>query len=108
MRGFWVNLHPKHGKDEGRNMSNLQRRTNACYGIECWLRKQGLKATKKSVSDLTANFLRSKGLPYSKFNPRYKGLFYAAINNAEAIQEHFSEFKSYVLNLDKTLNPTKD
>lgn len=78
-------------------MSNLQSKTNACYGIECWLRSQGFKVTKKTVSDITASFLKSKGLPYNKFNPRYKGLFYAGILNAESVQENFTEFKKYVL-----------
>ena len=54
-------------------MSNFQRRTNDCYGIECWLRSQGLKVTTKTVSEITASFLKSKGLPYTKFYPRYKG-----------------------------------
>lgn len=78
-------------------MSNLQRKTNACYGIECWLRGQGLKVTTKTVSDITTEFLKYKGLPYTKFNPRYKGLFNAGICNAQSIQEHFSEFKKYVI-----------
>lgn len=77
-------------------MSNLQRMTNACYGIECWLRSQGLKVTTKTVSDLTASFLKSKGLPYAKFNPRYKGLFNAGVSNAELVQEHFAEFKTFI------------
>lgn len=79
-------------------MSNLQRMTSACYGIECWLRSQGLKVTSKSVSDITAAFLKSKKLPYTKFNPRYKGLFTAAICNAELVQENFKDFKQFVIN----------
>ena len=78
-------------------MSNLQRKTNACYGIECWLRSQGLKVTTKTVSDITASFLKSKGLPYTKFNQRYKGLFNAGICNAETVQEHFKDFKAFVV-----------
>jgi hypothetical protein len=85
-------------------MSNLQRLTNASYGIECWLRSQGLKTTTKTVSDITAAFLKQKGLPYTKFNPRYKGLFTANISNASLVQEHFKEFKSYVLSLYKETN----
>lgn len=77
-------------------MSNLQRKTNACFGIETWLRSQGLKVTKKTVSDMTAEFLKSKNLPYTKFNPRYKGLFTAAICNAELVQENWNEFKEFV------------
>lgn len=79
-------------------MSNLQRKTTACYGIECYLRSLNIKTTTKNVSDLTADFLKSKGLPYTKFNPRYKGLFNAAIANAELVQEHFNEFKEYIKN----------
>ena len=82
-------------------MSNLQRNTNACYRIECWLRSQDLKVTTKTVSDITAAFLKSKGLPYSKFNPRYKGLFNAGIKNAESILEHYDEFKRFVHNTVK-------
>lgn len=77
-------------------MSNLQRLTTASYGIECWLRKQGLKSTTKFVSDITAEFLKFKKLPYSKFNPRYKGLFTANITNATLVQKHFEEFKVFV------------
>lgn len=78
-------------------MSNLKRMTRASYGIECWLRKQGLKSTTKFVSDLTAEFLKSKQLPYVKFNPRYKGLFTANICNAILVQENFEEFKAFVI-----------
>lgn len=77
-------------------MSNLQRLTNMSYGIECYLRSKELKSTTKFVSDITANFLKSKGLPYTKFNGRYKGLFTANICNAELVQEHFEEFKQFV------------
>ncbi len=77
-------------------MSNLQRRTNASYGIECWLRKEGLKSNTAFVSKLTAEFLKSKGLPYTNYNPRYKGLFTANVCNAELVQEHFKEFKEFV------------
>lgn len=78
-------------------MRNLQRRTNSLYGIENWLRSQGIKTTTKNVSDITANFLKSKGLPYTKFNQRYKGLFTAAVCNADSVQENFKEFKQFVL-----------
>lgn len=81
-------------------MSNLQRKTNASYGIECWLRKQGLKSNTAFTSKLTAEFLKSKGLPYTNYNPRYKGLFTANIRNAELVQEHFDEFKKFVINLE--------
>lgn len=79
-------------------MSNLQRMTNASYGIECYLRSKGIKATTKNVSDITASFLKSKRLPYVKFNPKYKGLFTANIQNATLVQEHFKEFKKFIEN----------
>lgn len=85
-------------------MSNLQRKTNACYGIECWLRTVGFKTTTKTVSDITSKFLKSKNLPYTKFNPKYKGLFTAAICNAQSVQEHFKEFKNFVLKEIETIN----
>ena len=78
-------------------MSNLQRLTNLSYGIECWLRKQGLKSNTAFVSKLTAEFLKSKKLPYSNYNPKYKGLFTANIANAELVQEHFKEFQAFVI-----------
>lgn len=77
-------------------MSNLQRMTNASYGIEKYLRSKGLKSNTAFVSKITANFLKSKGLPYTNYNPRYKGLFTANICNAELVQEHFKEFKQFV------------
>lgn len=85
-------------------MSNLQRLTNSSYGIECWLRSQGLKVTTKTTSDITAKFLKHKGLPYTKFNPRYKGLFTANVSNSPLVQEHFLEFKNWVLENIESLN----
>jgi hypothetical protein len=79
-------------------MSNLQRRTTACYGIESFLRKKGFKVTSKTVADITCAFLKSIGLPYTKHNPRYRGLFTAGVCNAESVQEHWSEFVEFVNN----------
>lgn len=78
-------------------MSNVQRKINAHHGICVWLNKKGLKTTKKFISDVTYEFLKFKGLPCSRFNPRYKGSIYAGVNNAESVQEHFDEFKSFVI-----------
>lgn len=78
-------------------MSNLQRKTNACHGIYLWLEKQGIKTSTRKVSYITANFLKSKKLPHVYFNPKYKGLFTADICNAETVQEHFKEFKEFVI-----------
>ena len=47
-------------------MSNLQRRTNAAYGIERWLSSKGYKVTNKTTADMTAAFLKSKGLEYEQ------------------------------------------
>ena len=78
-------------------MSYLQRKAIAAHGIHTWLRKQGFKTTVKTVSDITAEFLKSKSLPYSKFNRAYKGLNTADLCNAEHVQEYWNEFKQYVL-----------
>jgi len=78
-------------------MSNLQRKTRAAYGIERWLRSKGYKVTNKTTADITAAFLKSKGLPYQKFNQRYKGLWTPIICNAHDVQEHFNEFTQFVL-----------
>lgn len=80
-------------------MSNLQRKTTALYGIECYLRKEGFETTRKNVIDIQIKFLKSKHLPYTKNNPRYKGLFKADICNAESIQENWNEFKEFVKTL---------
>ena len=77
-------------------MSNLQRLTNQSYKIECYLRSKGLSSNTKFVSNITANFLKSKNLPYTKYNPRYKGLFTANIQNAHLVIDNFEEFKTFV------------
>lgn len=78
-------------------MSNLQSRARAAYGIERWLRSRGYKTTNKSTADITASFLKYKGIKYVKFNKRYKGLFTPIICNAYDVQEHFNEFTKFVL-----------
>jgi spore coat polysaccharide biosynthesis protein SpsF (cytidylyltransferase family) len=83
-------------------MSNLQRKATACYGIECFLRKQGVDVTRKTVTDITIKFLKHKGLPYTKYNPRYKGLFTADICNAESVQEHWEEFREWYSSIHTT------
>lgn len=77
-------------------MSNLQRLRNICYRIEKYLTSKGIKPTVKNTSKLTAEFLKSKGLPYTKWNPRYKGLFTADICNCEEVSKNFEEFKSFI------------
>lgn len=78
-------------------MSNLQRCRSACFGIEVWLSDKGIKTTTKTVSDITAAFLKQKGLPYQKFNKRYKGLYTADVRNALVVQAHFGNFTNFVI-----------
>lgn len=90
-------------------MSNLQSKASACFQIEKWLRSKDFKTTTKTVSDITASFLKSKKLTYTKFNNRYKGLFNAGICNAESVMEYFEEFKEFVINkqIENLNNKTK-
>jgi hypothetical protein len=89
-------------------MSNLQRKTKAAYAIECWLRSKNYKVTNKTTADITSAFLKSKGLPYTKFNPRYRGLWTPVIMNAQSVQEHFNEFTNFVLKNYEPLTLTED
>lgn len=79
-------------------MSNLQRNTTKLYKIETFLRSQGIPTGTKSVSNLTAEFLKSKQLRYEVFNPKYKGLFTAALVNASDVFDNFDEFKTFIIN----------
>jgi hypothetical protein len=78
-------------------MSNLQRRTTAAYGIERWLSSKGYKVTNKTTADMTCAFLKTKGLQYMKFNPRYKGLWTPIVHNALDVQKYFNEFTQFIL-----------
>ena len=90
-------------------MSNLQRRTNAAYGIERWLSSKGYKVTNKTTADMTCAFLKSKGMKYVKFNQRYKGLWTPIICNALLVQEHFTEFTQFILkNYQLAVAPTEN
>jgi len=79
-------------------MSYAQRKANWVYGIQCYLSKRGfdISGRGKKLNDFMVDFLKSKGLPYEKWNPRYKGCNTAAQINSELVQEHFSDFKKYV------------
>jgi len=79
-------------------MSNLQRNTTKLYKIETFLRSKDIPTGTRKVSDLTAEFLKSKGLKYQTFNPKYKGLFTAALVNAPDVFEYFEEFKTFITN----------
>ena len=78
-------------------MSQLQRNTTKLYKIETFLRSQGIATGTKSVSTLTAEFLKSKGIRYEVFNPKYKGLFTAALVNASDVFDNFEEFKQWII-----------
>lgn len=78
-------------------MSNLQNRTNKAYGIECWLRGKGYKVTNKTTADMTSEFLKSKGIRYTKFNPKYKGNWTSIVCNSLEVSQHFDEFCQFVL-----------
>lgn len=78
-------------------MSNLQNRINKAYGIESWLRGKGYKVTNKTTADMTASFLKSKGITYTKFNPKYKGNWTPIVCNSLEVSHHFDEFCQFVL-----------
>ncbi len=77
-------------------MSNLQRKVTAGHGVANLLKNKGLKYNPAQVAKITAAFLKSKGLPYQKYNGSYKGLFTADVCNSEMVQEHWSEFVDFV------------
>lgn len=83
-------------------MSYLQRKTNYAHGVRCFLDKQGydVSGKGKKENDIMVSFLKEKGLPFKKWNSRYKGLNTANLINAETIQENFKEFRNWVLNKD--------
>lgn len=78
-------------------MRPFQYAMRASMKIEKWLKDNNYKATTKTISDMTADFLKHKGLPYTRFNNRYKGLFTANLHNSETVLEYYDEFKQYVL-----------
>lgn len=81
-------------------MSDLQRKTNYSYGITNFLLKQGFNVSGSGYKQnkIMVKFLKGKGLPYKHWNWRYKGLNTADLFNSEIIQEHWEEFKNWVLN----------
>ncbi len=78
-------------------MSNLQRMANKAYEIGKYLQSKGIIPTNRVAGEITARFLKEKGLPHRRFNSKYKGLFKADICNAESVCEHYEEFKKWVV-----------
>ena len=76
-------------------MSYLQRKANYAYGVEVWLRKQGVETKRKIVNKIHVDFLKSMSLPYKLINYNYKGLNTEDGINAEHIQEHWNEFTKW-------------
>lgn len=79
-------------------MSNLQRMNNASYGIETYLRKQGIDVSGKGkkVNKIMVEFLKSRNLPYVQWNNKYKGLYTPNIRNAPLVQANFLFFQKFV------------
>jgi hypothetical protein len=82
-------------------MSNLQRKVNALKGIKHFLNAQKIEG---NVSKIMVKFLKENNLPYTKYNPNYKGLFTSDVCNAETIQQHFTEFRNYIYSHQTTNN----
>lgn len=78
-------------------MSNLQNLRNNCYIIEQWLISKGIHPSTKVVSELTADFLKSKGLKYTKYNSKYKGFYTADICNITEVFKYLEEFKLFAI-----------
>lgn len=76
----------------------MQRKANDAYGVQSWLRKQNIHLSKRKFNSLLVEFLKSKSLPYKKWNNNYKGLNTPDLINSEIVQEHWNEFKEWFLN----------
>lgn len=82
-------------------MSWAQRKGIAAHGISVFLNNQGYSVdfTNKGhkVNKILVEFLKMKGLPYHKWNWKYKGCNTATLINAEAIQENWREFREWII-----------
>lgn len=79
-------------------MSFLQRKAIDARGVIVYLRKKGFDVSGRGskVNKIMVAFLKEKGLPYEKWNYRYKGLNTADLINAPSIQENWKEFKKWL------------
>jgi hypothetical protein len=89
-------------------MSDLTRKTRDSYGVQCFLHKHGFDISGGGIklNNIMVEFLKEKKLPYVKWNHKYKGLRTADLYNGETIQEHWKEFRGWVLN--KKASATND
>lgn len=84
-------------------MSYLQRKSNYAYGVRVFLSKNGYDVSGRGSKEnaVMVEFLKEKGLRYTKWNPKYRGINTANLINAEIIQENWKEFRAWVLNRGK-------
>lgn len=80
-------------------MSYIQQKSNYAHGIRCFLDKNGFDTSGKGQKSnaIMVKFLKEKDLPYSKWNKNYKGLNTADLVNSETIQDHWVDFRKWVL-----------
>ena len=81
-------------------MSYMQRKSNDAYAINLFLKRRGFDVSGKGrkQNKIMVEFLKSKGLPYKKWNNNYKGLNTADLINAETVQQHFQDFRNWIEN----------
>lgn len=81
-------------------MSYLQRKTNYAHGVSVFLDKHGFntKGRGHRENKIMVEFLKEMKLPYVNWNWNYKGLNTAELINAETVQDHWPEFRKWVLN----------
>jgi hypothetical protein len=81
-------------------MSYTQRLANYAYGVSNFLFKQGfdVSGSGKKANDIMIEFLKSKKLRYRPWSANQKhSLKTADMYNAETIQEHWKEFRQFIL-----------
>lgn len=81
-------------------MSYTQRLADAAYGVSCFLHKQGydISGSGRKANDIMIKFLKSKKLKYRPWSANQKhSLKTADMYNAATIQEHWQEFRTFIL-----------
>jgi hypothetical protein len=85
-------------------MSYTQRLAGYSYGVHNFLRKQGfdVSGSGKKANDIMIEFLKSKKLKYRPWHANQKhSLKTADMFNAETVQEHWREFREFIINKKK-------
>lgn len=80
-------------------MSFMQRKANYAYGITNFLMKKGVfedYPSKRKLNKFMVKYLKDEGLPYVKWNNRYKGINTADLVNSVRIQNDFRRFRKFV------------